>query len=96
MNSETFPSGKEYFLSALKKRIGKMISQPTSIDFKTLDSVLRGIGCKLRSPGGSHYVYIHPNVTLPLSVPKAKPIKKCYIIQAIKLFGLKEKYDEIT
>ncbi len=83
-------------MSALKKKIGKMISQPNDIDFETLDSVLRGIGCKVRNPGGSHYVYIHPNVTLPLSVPKAKPIKNCYIIQAIKLFGLQEKYNEIN
>ena len=33
-------------MSSLKKKIGKMISQPNNVTFETLDSVLKGIGCK--------------------------------------------------
>lgn len=82
-------------MSPLKKKIGKMISQPTNIDFKTLDTVLKGLGCEVRNNGGSHNVYKHPDYPDPITVPKAKPIKRCYINRIIKLFGLKEKYDEI-
>jgi|AntAceMinimDraft_17_1070374.scaffolds.fasta_scaffold553788_2 predicted RNA binding protein YcfA (HicA-like mRNA interferase family) len=83
-------------MSALKKKIGKMLSQPTNINFKTLDSVLKGIGCTVRNTGGSHHVYEHPDYFFPISIPKANPIKRRYIIQVINQFGLKEKHDEIN
>jgi len=73
-----------------------MLSQPNHIDFETLDSVLKGIGCTVRNNGSSHYFYKHPDLSTAITIPKARPVKHCYVIQAIKLFGLKEKYDEIN
>lgn len=73
-----------------------MISQPNNIDFATLDSVLKGIGCMVRNKGSSHFFYKQPNSSTSITIPKAKPVLKCYIIQVIKLFRLKEIYDEIT
>lgn len=81
-------------MSTLHKKIGNMISQPNDIDFKTLDFVLKEIGCTVRNNGSSHYYYKHPEKSISVTIPKASPIKRCYVIQIFKLFGLKELYDE--
>jgi len=83
-------------LPTLKKKIGKMLSQPTTIDFETLDSVLRENGCTVRNKGSSHYFYKHPDLLTSTTIPKARPVKRCYVIQASKLFNLQEKYNEIS
>lgn len=84
-------------MSKLEKKIQKLLSQPNDIDYDELRYVLLGLGCVERDGGkGSHVVFSHPDTGERITVPVQKPLKRCYIIQVIKMFGLKEKYDEVT
>jgi len=58
-----------------------MISQPNTVAFETLDSVLKGIGCTVRNNGTSHHFYTHPDCSTSITIPKARPVKRCYVIQ---------------
>jgi len=42
-------------------------------------------GLKVRSQGGSHHVFYHPDVDFDVSVPANRPIKPVYIRQFVKL-----------
>jgi len=84
-------------LDKLEKRIQKLLSQPNDVDYDELRYVLLGIGCVERNGGrGSHVVFSHPKTGIVVTVPVQKPLKRCYIVQVINLFGLKENYDEIV
>lgn len=96
MNRLVSKSLEGIFHASLKKKIDKVLSQPSNIGFETLDSLLREIGCTVRNTGSSQYFSKHPNLLTSLTIPKARPIKRCYGIHAIKLFTQKEKYNEIS
>ena len=40
-------------------------------------------------------IFSHKKTGIVVTVPIQKPLKRAYIVQVIKLFGLKENYDEI-
>lgn len=83
-------------MDKLEKRIRKLVSQPNDVDYEDLRYVLLGIGCIERNGGrGSHVVFSHKKTGIVVTVPIQKPLKRTYIVQVIKLFGLKENYDEI-
>lgn len=83
-------------MSKLENKIQKLLSQPNDIDYDELRYVLLRLGCVERNGGkGSHVVFSHPATGDRITVPVQKPLKRCYIIQVIKMFRLKENYDEI-
>ena len=83
-------------MDKLEKRIRKLVSQPNDVDYDELRYVLLGLGCVERNGGrGSHVVFSHQKTGVVVTVPIQKPLKRNYIVQVIKLFGLKENYDEI-
>jgi len=83
-------------LKKLEKRIRKLVSQPNDVDYAELRYVLLGIGCiERKGAKGSHVIFSHPKVGIVITVPVQKPLKRNYIMQVIKLFALKEDYDEI-
>lgn len=47
--------------------------------------VLCGRGCKVRSRGGSHYVFTHLATDYILSVPANRPIKPVYIRRVVAM-----------
>lgn len=84
-------------MSKLEKKIQKLLSQPNDIAYDELRYVLLGLGCVERNgERGSHVVFVHSVTGERITVPVQKPVKRCYIVQVIKMFGLKEKYDEIA
>jgi predicted RNA binding protein YcfA (HicA-like mRNA interferase family) len=42
-------------------------------------------GWEVRSTGGSHHVFLHPEVKDPLSVPAHRPVKAMYIKRFVAL-----------
>ncbi len=79
-------------MSALKKRIRKIIRNPHDVSFEDLQNVLLSIGCEMRQPkgGSSHYIFKRKEDGVTLSVPKKKPVKENYVKKAIGLFRLEE------
>jgi len=66
------------------------------VDYEELRYVLLGIGCiERKGSKGSHVVFSHPKAWIVIIVPIQKSLKRSYIMQVIKLFALKENYDEI-
>lgn len=83
-------------MDKLEKSIRKLVSQPNDVDYEDLRYVLLGLGCVSRNGGkGSHVVFSHKKTGIVVTVPIQKPLRRSYIVQVIKLFGLKEQYDEI-
>ncbi|MXI85784.1 type II toxin-antitoxin system HicA family toxin [Sphaerochaeta halotolerans] len=52
------------------------------------------MGCEKRDGKGSHYIFYIPGTNSRLTVPKHKPVRACYIRQALRIFGLEEIRDE--
>jgi predicted RNA binding protein YcfA (HicA-like mRNA interferase family) len=71
-----------------------MVTQPNNISFEELKYVLLAIGCEKRDGKGSHYIFHIPGTNSRLTVPKHKPVRACYIRQALRIFGLEEIRDE--
>ncbi|NLA93055.1 MAG: type II toxin-antitoxin system HicA family toxin [Spirochaetales bacterium] len=83
-------------MGKLEKRIRKLVSQPNNGDYEELRYVLLGIGCSERMGGkGSHVIFTHQKAEISITVPIQKPLRRSYVLNVIKLFGLKETYDEI-
>ena len=83
-------------MSKFENKLQKILSQPNDIDYDELRYVLLYLGCVERNGGkGSHVIFSHPATGARITVPIQKPLKRCYIIQVIKMFRLKENYDEI-
>lgn len=83
-------------MGKLEKRIRKLISQPNNVDYEELRYVLLALGCVERNGGrGSHVIFTHKKMGIVVTVPIQRPLRRTYIVQVIKLFGLKESYDEI-
>lgn len=40
-------------------------------------------------------MFYHKKAGIVITVPIQKPLKRSYVLNVIKLFGLKENYDEI-
>ena len=83
-------------MGKLEKRIRKLVSQPNNVNYEELRYVLLGLGCNEKKGGrGSHVIFSHKKARIVITAPIQKPLKRSYVLNVIKLFGLKEKYDEI-
>ena len=72
-------------MSGADKLIAKMRRTPRDWQIDTLVSLAEKNGIEVRSHGGSHYIFSHPNVRYHLSVPARRPIKPVYVKQFIEL-----------
>ena len=68
----------------------KIKQNPKDVKFEDIDKLLvvHG-GFKRREGKGSHFVYKHPmlnNIQDYVTIPRAKPVKKVYILRALRLF----------
>lgn len=52
---------------------------------ESLEAVARRHGVDVRKTGGSHYVFLHPNSELVITVPFKRPIKPVYVPQFLAL-----------
>lgn len=79
----------------LVKLVESILKNPKKVDFKELSRLLEGFGFECRQPsgGGSHYVFRKAG-SMPISVPKDKPVNKKYVTQVIDLLNLEEWYEK--
>ncbi|AJY71856.1 toxin HicA [Geobacter sulfurreducens] len=72
-----------------------MLRSPKDVGFEELRRLLEGFGFECRQPrgGSSHFVF-RKQGSMPISVPKDKPVNKKYVIQVIELLGLEEWYEK--
>lgn len=52
---------------------------------ESLETVAARSGVVVRKPGGSHFVFTHPDSELAVTVPFNRPIKPIYITQFLAL-----------
>ncbi|MDL1864913.1 type II toxin-antitoxin system HicA family toxin [Betaproteobacteria bacterium PRO5] len=52
---------------------------------ESLQVVAKRYGIEVRKPGGSHFVFMHPDSELAVTVPYMRPIKPVYITQFLVL-----------
>jgi len=52
---------------------------------ESLEVIARRYGIDVRKTGGSHFVFLHPDSDLAVTVPFKRPIKPIYITQFLAL-----------
>ena len=72
-------------MSGADKLIAKMRRNPRDWQIDTLVSLAERNSIEVRSHGGSHYIFSHPNLPFHLSVPTRRPIKPVYVKLFVKL-----------
>ncbi len=79
----------------LVKLVKGILANPKAVDFEVLSRLLEGFGFDRRQPSGgsSHYIF-RKSGTMPISVPKDKPVNKKYVTQVIQLLNLEEWYEK--
>jgi predicted RNA binding protein YcfA (HicA-like mRNA interferase family) len=63
----------------------KMRRNPRGWRMESLETVARRHGVDVRKTGGSHFVFLHPDSELAVTVPFKRPIKPIYITQFLAL-----------
>lgn len=51
----------------------------------SLEVIARHYGMTVRKTGGSHFVFLHPESEIAVSIPFRRPIKPIYIYQFLAL-----------
>jgi hypothetical protein len=79
----------------LVKLAGNIMRNPKDVGFNELRRLLEGFGYECRQPGGgsSHYVF-RKTGSMPISVPKDRPVNKKYVAVVIDLLDLEEWYEK--
>lgn len=79
----------------IAKLAGEILSHPKDVGFDALCRLLEGFGYECRQPkgGSSHYVF-RKRGSMPISVPKNKPVNRKYVTQVIELLNLEEWYEK--
>jgi predicted RNA binding protein YcfA (HicA-like mRNA interferase family) len=77
-----------------RKLLAKVAASPANTRFGDLVSLVQAVGFKLDRISGSHHVFVHPAVPIPINIQsvggKAKPYQ---VRQALKLI---ERYNLMT
>lgn len=79
----------------LVKLAVEILRNPKDVGFDELRRLLEGFGYECRQPrgGSSHFIFRKPG-SMPISVPKDKPVNKKYVTQVIDLLNLEEWYEK--
>lgn len=79
----------------LVKLAESVLRNPKDVDFNDLCRLLEGFGYECRQPrgGSSHYIFRRPG-SMPISVPRNKPVNRKYVEQVIDLLNLEEWYEK--
>lgn len=72
-------------MSKAEKLLAKMRSNPRDWRMEELETVANRFGVDVRKTGGSHFVFMHPNSELAITVPFKRPIKAVYVTQFLAL-----------
>jgi hypothetical protein len=79
----------------LVKLADNILRNPKDVGFNELCRLLEGFGYECRQPkgGSSHYVF-RKQGSMPISVPKDRPVNKKYVAQVIDLLNMEEWYEK--
>jgi hypothetical protein len=79
----------------LVKLAETIMRNPKDVGFGELRRLLEGFGYECRQPrgGSSHYIFRKAG-SMPISVPRDKPVNKRYVAVVISLLHLEEWYDK--
>ncbi len=72
-------------MSNAEKVLAKMRSNPRDWRIEELESVAKRYGVDVRKTGGSHFVFLHPDSELAVTIPFKRPIKPVYVTQFLAL-----------
>ena len=72
-------------MSKAEKLLAKMRSNPRDWRIEELESVAKRYGVDVRKTGGSHFVFLHPDSELAVTIPLKRPIKPVYVTQFLAL-----------
>jgi len=67
------------------KTLAKMRANPLNWRIADLETLARRYGIEVRKTGGSHFVFLHPDSELAVTIPFKRPIKPIYITQFLTL-----------
>ena len=72
-------------MSKADKVLARMRANPRDWRIEELETVARRHGIDVRKTGGSHFVFLHSDSDLAVTVPFKRPIKPIYITQLLAL-----------
>jgi predicted RNA binding protein YcfA (HicA-like mRNA interferase family) len=72
-------------VSRNEKLIEKMRANPRDWRIETLEGIAKRCGMGVRKTGGSHFVFMHADSELAVTIPFKRPIKPVYITQFVAL-----------
>jgi predicted RNA binding protein YcfA (HicA-like mRNA interferase family) len=72
-------------VSKAGKLLERMRANPRGWRIESLETIARRHGLQVRKTGGSHFVFLHPESDIAVSVPFNRPIKPVYIVQFLAL-----------
>ena len=67
------------------KLVERMRRNPWDWRMESLEAVARRFGVEVRKTGGSHFVFLHADSEIAVSIPFNRPIKPVYIMQFLAL-----------
>lgn len=72
-------------MSKSEKLIEQMRANPGDWRMESLQTIARRYGLEVRKTGGSHFVFLHPDSEVAISIPFNRPIKPVYIARFLAL-----------
>lgn len=72
-------------MTKAEKLLARMRANPRDWRIEDLETVARRHGVQVRKTGGSHFVFMHPDAEIAVTVPFKRPIKPVYVLKLISL-----------
>jgi predicted RNA binding protein YcfA (HicA-like mRNA interferase family) len=72
-------------MSKAGKLVERMRANPRDWRMESLETVAGRYGIQVRKTGGSHFVFLHPNSDIAVTIPFKRPIKPIYISRFLAL-----------
>lgn len=72
-------------MSKVRKLVERMRANPQDWRMASLEVVARHYDMTVRRTGGSHFVFLHAESDIAVSIPSKRPIKPVYIVQFLAL-----------
>lgn len=67
-----------------ERRIERLRRSQTDVSPEQLRTALESVGFILVNVRGSHYRYVHPDLTHDVTIPYRRPVKRVYVQNVIK------------
>lgn len=72
-------------MSKAEKLLERMRANPRDWRMESLETIAKRYGIEVRKTGGSHFVFLHPDSEIAVTVPFKRPIKPVYIAHFLAL-----------